>query len=163
MVSWRSVNSADNSNPAMIYLLDTIRLKGELQLRGLKTTGNKGILADRLQVCIFAFSFLEVIFLFPLLFFRGISHLQDAVSQERSLPLGSKVLGDMEEKQRLKRFAEVRFPFPTNGTLLVHCEGARASTWKWGISRKSIYRFSWTWMRGNFLSLFAVVHRTFQF
>lgn len=62
--SRRSASGADNLNPAMIYLLDAVRLRKELQLRGLDTTGNKSILADRLQVCIVLFFKNESFFLF---------------------------------------------------------------------------------------------------
>ncbi|MFH4976968.1 hypothetical protein AB6A40_003677 [Gnathostoma spinigerum] len=47
--SRRSAGGSDTLNPAMIYLLDTGRLRKELEQRGLDTAGTKSILADRLQ------------------------------------------------------------------------------------------------------------------
>ncbi|VDM95776.1 unnamed protein product [Thelazia callipaeda] len=47
--SRRSAARSDSLNPAMIHLYDTGRLRQELKQRGLDTTGNRNILADRLQ------------------------------------------------------------------------------------------------------------------
>lgn len=49
--SSRRSSGRDTFNPAMIHLLDADRLRKELENRGLDTSGNRTVLADRLQVC----------------------------------------------------------------------------------------------------------------
>ncbi|VDN20501.1 unnamed protein product [Gongylonema pulchrum] len=49
MIHFYDAGGADALNPAMIHFYDAGRLRRELQQRGLDTTGNKTVLADRLQ------------------------------------------------------------------------------------------------------------------